>query len=122
MLLAENPEAITALKHLKEALNPNGVDKDLAAKIEEALNKVDPEQLAEDIKGGSTPEVLKELIHKNNGDLEKALDNAGKAVKNKPAFNNLKKLRSALGLKPSALPESKDLAEGSLKDAKIEKL
>ena len=38
-----------------------------------------------------------------------------------PAFKKLKKLRSALGLKPSALPESKDLAEGSLKHAEIEK-
>ena len=58
-------------------MNPNGVDKDLAAKIEDALNKVDPEQLAEEIKGGSVPEVLKELMDKNNGDLEKALDDAG---------------------------------------------
>jgi len=61
------------------------------------------------------------LIDKENGDLEKALDDAGKTIKNKPAFKKLKKLRNALGLKPSSLPEPKDLAEGSLKDAEIEK-
>ena len=54
-LLAEHPEATAALEHLKEALSPNDVDKDLAAKIKEALNKLEPDLLAEEIKGGSIP-------------------------------------------------------------------
>ena len=123
LLLAENPEALEKIGELADKLNPVDAEKELVEKIVNEVSEVDTDKLGGDAgeKELGLPAVLREMRAKKDNDLGKAFDEVEKVVRNKPAFKKLKKLRSALGLKPSRLPESKVLAEWSLKDAEIEK-